>query len=44
MARAAYNGKVDFSKADVRDRNWWLRLNIMLDQLEAEQINAVLFR
>lgn len=34
IVRAAATGLVDFSKAKLLERKWWLRLQILLDELE----------
>jgi hypothetical protein len=40
MVRAAARRAIDFSEADPRDRRWWLRLRLVLDELEADTIAA----
>jgi hypothetical protein len=42
MVQAAAHGVVDFSTADLLDRQWWMKLWWMLDQVEAD--NLVLVR
>ncbi len=41
MCRAAATGAVDFTRADPRDPNWWRRLNLTLDHVEAESLLAI---
>jgi hypothetical protein len=42
MVQAAARGVVDFSTADLLDRRWWMKLWLMLDQVEGD--NVVLVR
>lgn len=41
MVQAAARGAVDFGKADVLDRDWWRRLWLVLDQVEADSVVRV---
>ncbi len=38
IVRAAVRGVVDFSHAKLLDRHWWLRLHILLDEVENEDM------
>ncbi len=41
MCQAAAEGAVDFSRADPRNPHWWMKLRIVLDQVEARNLIEV---
>lgn len=41
IKQAAFEGVVDFSKARPSDRDWWMRLRWLLDELEKENLRRV---
>jgi hypothetical protein len=43
MIRAASRGIVDFSRANVRDINWWRRVNMLIQRMEQDDKLPALF-
>ncbi len=41
IKQAAFTGLVDFSKARLSDRSWWIRLKWLLDELETHNVTKI---